>query len=190
MLDCISGVTNWLIKNNAIKEKDRELYEYAIHSLWLLIAPILLAFVFGAVMGTAGKGLLVIFLFVFVRKFSGGYHAKSESNCLIGSSILIALCVYCAKHMHYTWGFGVVTAISVISLSVFSPIDSANRRLKEEEKMLYRKLTERIAGIFLILHVILVSVGVETYAVCIGVGLIMSASLQIPCILKKILKIE
>ena len=45
-------LTTYLIQNHGIKEEDRELYEYAVYSLFLsLHPPLLLALVLGLVTG-------------------------------------------------------------------------------------------------------------------------------------------
>ena len=89
---CTGKITDWLIKCGAIPETDRELYEYAIYSILLSLSPMLLALAIGALFGSAVQGVLTITPFVILRKFSGGYHAKSARVCFISSSLLLVLC--------------------------------------------------------------------------------------------------
>ena len=90
---CTGKITDWLIKCGAIPETDRELYEYAIYSILLSLSPMLLALAIGALFGSAVQGVLTITPFVILRKFSGGYHAKSARVCFISSSLLLVLCI-------------------------------------------------------------------------------------------------
>ena len=184
------GIVTLLIESGVIEASDRELYEYAIHSLWLLVAPLLLALVFGILMGAPWEAVLMILPFMAIRKFSGGFHTKHERTCLIVSSLLIMLCIYAAAHLEYGVVISICLMLAGISLIVFSPIDSEKRRLDDDEKIRYKVITAVMATVFAVLHLILLILGLRSAAVCIAVGLILSAGLQIPCVVMRLMKIE
>lgn len=83
-------ITAWLIKCEVVEKADRELYEYAIHSLWLNVAPIILVLVYGIAMQKVYQSILFIIPFLSIRKYSGGFHAKREVTCFIISSVVLA----------------------------------------------------------------------------------------------------
>ncbi|HBV83034.1 MAG TPA: hypothetical protein DEB74_09615, partial [Lachnospiraceae bacterium] len=60
-----------------------------------------------------------------------------------------------------------------------------NHTLDINEKQAYAKLTRYITLSFGIISVILCKLQRNEYAICISIGLILTASLQIPCLLKK-----
>lgn len=80
MEKCTDTVVNWMIRCNAINEADKELYKYALYSFFLLVSPLILAGVIGFGLGSVKHGVALIFPFVVLRKFSGGYHAKNLHN--------------------------------------------------------------------------------------------------------------
>lgn len=178
------GISNWLIDSHAIDEDDRELYEYAIYSMLITISPLLLVLVIGAFMGTLGEGLVLLIPFMCIRKYSGGYHAKHPGVCFVSSCVILVMCMYFASHMMYGWWLSFAMSVAVLSLCVHSPIDSENKRLDEEEKIRYRSISRKIAILFLMIHFLLVFVGFRWMAISIAIGIILSALLQIPCILK------
>lgn len=178
------GISNWLIDNHAIDIGDRELYEYAIYSMLITISPILLVFVIGVFMGTLKEGLVLLIPFMCIRKYSGGYHAKHPSVCFVSSCLILVMCMYLASHMTFEWYLSFIMVAAVLSLCVHSPIDSENKRLDDEEKLRYRNISRRMAISFLSIHFLLVSVGFHWTAVSIAIGVILSAMLQIPCVLK------
>ena len=185
-----NGITSWLIRCEAIDEADRELYEYAVHSLWLNIAPIFLVFLLGGVMGRIKEGILLIIPFLAIRKYAGGFHAKKERTCLVSSSVLLALCVYLTGLLTYGIVLNSLVIVSIISLMVFSPIDTENRRLDTEEKKRYKFLTCVLVLIVAVVYLMLVMCHAYNYAVCIAIGIMLSAGVQVPCILRRIMKIE
>lgn len=180
------GITTWLIRNGVVKAGERELYEYAVHSLALSLAPLVIVVIMGGFMGVVKESILFILPFMAIRKFSGGFHAKHEWICLMSSCGLLFLCVFAVSKITYNVALGVVTLGAVISLSLFSPIDSDNRRLSADEKIKYRRITHIMAGLFFGIFVLLAGLRAKKYAGCIAVGLILSASLQFPCLLQRL----
>ena len=67
-------IINWLIKSKAIKDNERELYEYALYSIVLLLSPAFISIAIGCIMGIPINGVLMVIPFLFLRKFSGGFH--------------------------------------------------------------------------------------------------------------------
>lgn len=47
-----NSIINWLIRNSAISEENRELYEYAVYSAELLILPVIMAIMIGWLAGS------------------------------------------------------------------------------------------------------------------------------------------
>ena len=74
---------------------------------------------------------------------------------------------------------------AVINLIMFSPIDNENRKLDLSEKKEYKLRIIVIVLISVIIYFALILINKEEYAVCISVGIMLSACLQIPCILQK-----
>ena len=84
-------IINWLIKSKAIKDGECKLYEYAPNSIVLFISTAIISITIGCIMGIPVNGIFVVMPFLFLRKFSGGYHARHAWTCLAGSSILVTL---------------------------------------------------------------------------------------------------
>ncbi len=61
MEKCIDTVVNWMIRCNAIKEADKELYKYALYSFFLLLSPLILAGGIGFGLGSVKHEVALIF---------------------------------------------------------------------------------------------------------------------------------
>ena len=72
MEKCAGAVTDWLIRCEVVKETDKELYQYAVYSVFLSLSPLLLAAGVGACKGRIRESVMIIIQFVIIRKFSGG----------------------------------------------------------------------------------------------------------------------
>lgn len=82
-------IVTWMIDNGSIDEEEREIYEYAIQSLKLLIMPVFYAVFMGYILQEWRITACFVFVFAIVRKFSGGYHAKTELQCTFFSILSI-----------------------------------------------------------------------------------------------------
>lgn len=179
---CADAVTDWLISHYAVEEQDRELYVYAVYSFLMTISPLLLSFIFGVMMGMVMQSIILIIPFMVIRKYSGGFHAKNAWSCLICSCLLLILCISMTSYIKCGLGLATVTVMALGSLMVFSPIDSENRRLELHEKKRYKYMTIVLAFAFELLSAALYLFHMYTYVVCISIGIILAAGLQIPCI--------
>lgn len=180
---CTNVVVGWLIRCDAIEEKDRELYQYALYSVLLSMYPLLFATCFGAVIGEIDKSVAIITPFAIIRKFSGGYHTKNSWSCFLWSSLLLLLCIVVSIHMEGGLFLIMMAAVAEMSLIYFSPIVHENRKLEWAEYREYKKMTTIWTSLFLLVAVILYFGKWEKYSICISIGIILSAGLQLPCVL-------
>ncbi|MDE6252877.1 MAG: accessory gene regulator B family protein [Lachnospiraceae bacterium] len=179
---CADAVTDWLISHYAVEEQDRELYVYAVYSFLMTISPLLLSLIFGIMMGMVMQSIILIIPFMVIRKYSGGFHAKNAWSCLICSCLLLILCISMTSYIKCGFGLTTVTVMALGSLMVCSPVDSENRRLELHEKKRYKYMTIVLVFAFELLSAALYLFHMYTYVVCISIGIILAAGLQIPCI--------
>lgn len=182
---CAEVIANWLIKNEVIDDENKELYSYAIYSFILSFSPLALAVCFGLCMGCVKQGILIVLPFMCIRKFSGGYHTQHLWSCLICSSGLLFMCMMLSLNVKCEWKLAVITLGAMLCLICFSPIENENRKLSVEEHKSYKKATVFLVILFAIIDVLLILCKMYEASVCISVGIILSAGLQIPCVVKR-----
>lgn len=183
-----AAIVDWFVSCEVIEEKDRELYSYAIKSFFLSLFPVFLAALLGLFRGCIDRGIIIVMPFMMIRKYSGGYHAKKLRSCLLSSSLLLLFCIEVSRHCEYGWTLVICAIISAISLIIFSPIDNENRPLDQEDFGHYKKVILIIVLLMGLIAGVLALVKLYTYAACICIGIMLSAGLQVPCILKRIVK--
>ena len=186
---CTDIVVNWMLQHDVIKKEQKELYNYALCSFFLLVLPYILAASIGFCLGSIKHGFILIFPFTILRKYSGGYHAKSFLTCIIESCILLFLCIVLSMYVQCDWKLAIAVVIASASLIIFSPLDNESRRLDAEEKIAYKKITIIQVLLFGLLNIVLFLFGKYTYIICFSIGILLTASLQVPCIVKKISKL-
>lgn len=179
-------VADWLAKQDAISDEDRDLFAYATYSLLFGLAPFLIAAALGVAFGMRLESLLLILPFMLIRKFSGGYHLKSPGVCIVLSTSLIALSLVAVKVVINTGCLLLLTGavlLSTLSLCLCSPIDSESRKLSEKETKLFRMIARVVSVATLAVYLALLLISRTNVAASIGVGILIAALLQIPCLL-------
>ena len=165
---------------------DMELYEYAVYNLLLTIYPVVFAAIIGSLMGALKESIAIIFPFILIRKFSGGFHAKSTKVCMFISCLLLSLCIKLSEYLNCGIELAGVTILAILCLALFSPIDSENRRLDLKEKTSNKYVTVAILIFLSVICVMLYSIQQEIYVVCISISIILASGMQLPCIFRKI----
>lgn len=123
-------ITAFLITQNIVPAKDREIYEYGFD---LLIADFInfsLILLIGLLHGQLLKSIIYLIIFVGLRSVCGGYHAKTHLKChicTIGAYIVFLLLQYMFKTCTVViLGISCVMSIPII---LFAPITHANKPL-------------------------------------------------------------
>ena len=134
----------------------------------------------------------MIIPFLVIRKFSGGFHFRSAVLCMVTSITVLILLLIFTVRIALLPVFDIGIVLSVISLSLNSPIDSEARRLDEEEISHFKRTAALIAVSFMIIYMILrAAFIISALQVLIGIakslssGIILAALLQIPFMFKK-----
>lgn len=177
-------MTQWLLKTGAIEENEKELYEYAVFSFLFSLFPLCLVMIIGRALGMFVEGILMIVPFILIRKFSGGYHLNSSIVCFISSILLLSASITLISMILSTESYEIFScAVVLAALQIFacSPIDSKARELNEKEKTLFRKIARLMIGAFLAFSLLLYAIGADKFAIPIGMGIIITALLQLPC---------
>ena len=178
------SVANWLVKGNAIGEEEAELYSYAMYSFLITSIPLILSIVVGTFMNMLLESILFIAPFVIIRKYSGGFHLKSPTVCLIVSTGIIAVFLLCIKFVlkYEFYPVALILAIlSAILLFIKSPIDSEARKLSDRETIVFGKIAKSMVVIFLAVTFILTGFHIYRIAIPISFGIILPGALQVPC---------
>lgn len=87
-------------------------------------------------------GTLLFCIILALRGVAGGYHAKSNTSCMLCSCLIIVLCALSWNTIPAS-AYGKVAIVfllvSVPAILVLAPVANKNRPLDEIEKRVYRK---------------------------------------------------
>ena len=98
-----SKVACFLCKDEERKD-NYELYEYAVYIILSSVFHIATIIVLGLCFNLLVESLVLYFSYIAIRKFAGGYHAKTPARCylcslLISIIILSAIKLFCCTNI-------------------------------------------------------------------------------------------
>lgn len=136
----ITHIADYLCENDIITTEDKEIVQYGLEAFAESLLGLLVTVLVGGIFTSPLNGL-VLWLLVFpLRKYAGGYHAKSRSLCFM-ISVGMMLCAY---GLFTTWKLPMVVYISVTIITFgaiycMAPVDTPNKLLNVLEQGVYRK---------------------------------------------------
>lgn len=179
-----SRIVKWLLRAGAISENDRELYEYAAYSFLFSLLPLVMVMLLGCISRMLVEGLLMIVPFMFIRKFSGGFHLQSSGVCFVSSTLLLSAFLFLIRHVTEKQSFILFSCLvtaAAIQIFICSPIDNEARKLSDKERTVFKKVARIMSAIFWVVYIALLTFGQSRFAVPVGAGIILTALLQVPC---------
>lgn len=156
-------------------QKDNfDLYEYAVYIILSSAFHIITVIALGLCFNLLVESLVFYFSFIAIRKFAGGYHAKTPTRCYIISIITIVLMLCIIKwiliinylSIYYSLFFSEL--VCVLILCFLSPLDTENKLLNGKERTIY-KIVSCVTSIAISLFsTFLIVIGV--YNICVSLS--------------------
>lgn len=173
----------FLIQRRIIDAKDRDLYCYGAEVLLLNILNVLIALAVTIFSGTWLHFLIFMFVFVPLRIFAGGYHAKTSRICLIMSTLLYTATVGVIEFIpdFYKNEIALIAA-AVIAVFIFikAPIINKNnvldRKSFKRSKIISRVLISLDSIIFITLALLKINTATSVMIFIMLIGFLMIKS--------------
>ena len=106
---CATALTDRLLRRFPVAQARRSVYIYGLELSLSSLAVMLSVFILSCLFGAAYTSFIFSLIFVSIRLFSGGYHAKTYGHCFILSNATYLVC------------FGVAQLVRVLRVMCFCP---------------------------------------------------------------------
>lgn len=149
-----------LLAKGSIDHDERELYIYGFFMLLSQLMYFILTIVLGLLFQCFFESIIFYIAFQFIRRYAGGYHAKTETRCEILSflSIIGSIGIIRLSEMY---DFRIVllsiTLFSAVCIFILCPLDTPEKPLSKKEFKYFRKIS------WFILFVITIAVAISLY---------------------------
>lgn len=179
MIKLISSKVARILCEDEKHTDNYELYEYAIYILLSSAFHIATVIVLGLVFNLLTESLVFYFSFIAIRKFAGGYHAKTPVRCyafsVISSIIMLCLIKYANSVGNiFTYLLIIFELLCVVLIILMSPLDTENNPLNSYEKKWYKTLAVLISVCIFIISLFCVLTELRNIGYSLICGVIMS----------------
>lgn len=157
-----------------------DLYEYAVYIILSSAFHVITVITLGLCFNLLVESLVFYFSFIAIRKFAGGYHAKTPVRCYLFSfaSNIIILCLVkwlSSINTLFIFIFIIFELLCVVLILLISPLDTENNPLTGQEKKMYRMLTSIITILIFIISSLCFFKGYINIGSSMICGVVMSA---------------
>ncbi len=172
---------NWVNKN-IISKEDYELYHYGwfvvLSDLWLFAFTL----IFGVIFNITLSSIVFFVTFFLIRRFAGGFHAKTELHCQLISLSFLFFCIVAIKYLFINIDNSylfIIDLICVIVLPLVSPADSPQKPLTLNERKQFKRIVTYIGVILFATNCILLYFKIKFVAVAIICAFVLETILVI-----------
>lgn len=149
-----AAIADSLFRQNIIQEQEKEIYIHGIHQLFTLSLNFLITVLVGIIFHSLFEMLLLTAFYMTLRRYAGGYHAKTELLCYVSSIVFIIANASLVKYITPSpIILGIIFGISGLVIVILSPVEHKNKPLDDLERIVF---TRRMR-IVLLIQTVLVS---------------------------------
>lgn len=134
--------------NEMSKEERDEIVQYGLERGKVIVATMGITFFLGYIGGVFFQSIIFYISLNELRRFAGGYHAKTERRCFLISFCLLVFSLVFIKYIGQ-WGEShvalfIVTFFQSVLIFFLAPVENENKLLDEEEQVRFRKKARQI----------------------------------------------
>lgn len=146
-------ITKTMLVHKIIAEDMVDIYVYGFELLLSFLFNTAIIMIAGILLGRLLQTLMFLLIFVLLRSFTGGYHAKTYGVCtlvtfLVYGGVLLFSELFVPSMLFY----GVLAIVGVALLLALVPIEHPNKKITEKKKRKYKHIS-------LVLFLIFITVG-------------------------------
>lgn len=145
------------IRCGVIEEKDRDLYNLAVLSLFFSMLTWGSLIVIGAVLGEVRGCLIFLIFHIPLRIYAGGYHQNSRIKCYMQSIVIFGFLMFGALSPVKSWmiqNWMVLMAVSSMVIWYFAPVESLKKPLNLKERKHHKAIARTIFTLELIVLIL------------------------------------
>lgn len=181
-------ITDFLYKKEVISQEQKEVYIYGFTVLFLNILDILIILALGILIERYLDTIVFLMVFGITRQYTGGYHAKTVSKCLV-VYMLIYLSIMFLSSSNVILVNGAIFQILlcivyIIAVIIYAPIQNDNKVISNVERKKYKIISVVSAICISTISVIVYGI-FPTMAITISLTLFAVTILMILVVIRK-----
>lgn len=169
-------ILTFISKFVKVSPQAKDVYQYGIEITVSSMFNIILVTLCSLALGNILAGMIYLFIFIFLRSFTGGYHATTYLRCNITmvATFIVTFAMY-KIIKHYVLPLFVCETIALVNLIpiiICAPVPNKHKPLTEAQRKRSYKLSILIASVLSLVGLIL-----YTLEIPIGAMIIMTVTM-------------
>lgn len=153
-------ITMHLEANNAFKSEDRAIYRYGIQQGLSIMLNLYTTLLLGIVTGMIWESIIFSAAYMLLRRYAGGFHAKTPARCYIYSSAMVLFALLGIKYVFDSILISIcMFIVGSLIIFLFSPVEDKNKPLDASEQLVYQKRTRFYLIVEIVLDIAMMSFG-------------------------------
>jgi accessory gene regulator B len=156
-----------MVKNGIVNPENQELCRYGIQQIFMILLNVAVTLAIALLMNMLLESVLFMAAYIPLRRYAGGYHARTPLRCCVFSGGMTAIVLLAIRFIE----FSVVACLAMLvgaalTIVLLAPVADANKPLDKVERKVYRRRTLIILSVELLIAVGFVALGTADIAVC------------------------
>lgn len=165
-------ITIHLESNNAFKSEDRAIYQYGVQQGLSIMLNLSTTLLLGIVTGMIWESIIFLAAYMLLRRYAGGFHAKTPARCYIYSSVMVLLALLGIKYMCDSILISIcMFIVGSLIIFLFSPVEDKNKPLDAAEQLVYQKRTRFYLIVEVVLDIAMMCLGFKVLYEPISISL-------------------
>lgn len=153
-------LTEKFIQRSIINPDNHEIYRTGVELILADIINFLLILTVGFISRTFIYSGIYLLIFWTVRRFSGGFHAKTYTVCRIVTVGTYVAVIFVGRVLNILIPIAVIcNIVTIITMCLFAPVKHPNKELTKREKQANKLFALLTTLFFAIISIVLVYVG-------------------------------
>lgn len=174
-----------LVEKNTISSENKPIYQYGIQQGLTIGLNFFTTFAIGLIFHMIIESFLFLAVYIPLRSFAGGVHAKTANRCYVYSTIMIIVALLVIKF--FPFGIFIGSCLSLINgtiIFLLAPVETANKKLDELEKQVYKKRARIILIIELVIQFLIALTSWNNGLMCFSLAFVSLSLVMLAGIIK------
>lgn len=166
-----SKIFSFICKFMEISPEMKDIYQYGIEITISSIINVMLILLCSLALGDIFAGITYLAIFIFLRSFTGGYHASTYLRCNI-TMVVTFIITFVLYKIITSYAFPLficetVALVNLIPIIIFSPVPNKHKPLNDAQRKRSYELSLLIASALSLIGLILYTLGIPIGAMII-----------------------
>ena len=139
-IDIAEYLSEYLVRDQIIEKQRQQLYIFGINQMIDMLINLVTIFFIGICFHMLPEIFLFAVVYIAIRCYAGGYHARTRSRCYVCSVLmyLFALAIIFILNNYLLINLAIAMVGGAI-IFIMAPVEHKNKPLRENERRVYRQ---------------------------------------------------